>query len=776
MALPTLKQINAARRERLKLPRTVQEVTPVRAVYEDGVFQVGERLWSKTYQFSDINYLVAAQEEREAMFRRYENVLGCLGAGATYQITVNDRRLNMRAWEDATLMPLEGDGLDSYRTEYNGILRREIQESDGIQQEKYITVTVAKPDAASARAYFTRISTTLQSNFASLGSRIWGLELSDRLRLLHDFFHPGEEERFRFDFQSALRLGADFRDAFSPASITRHSGYLRLGGRYARALFAIDYASYVQDDLVSRLTDICPNVLISFHVVAIPTDEAEKEVQRYQDGVEAGISRWQQSQNRNNNFSAIIPYDRARQREELAAFMDELTTQDQTMNLVTMTLVHTADTLEQLDADTQSLMQIRDVRLIPATFQQLSALQTTLPFGVNRLSVSRTLLSRCLAAVSMPFRVQEIQEEHGVWLGKNALSRNMILCNRANLQNQGMFILGVPGSGKSMIAKIIMVLVYLSTQDHILINDPEGEYAELVRALGGTVVDLYAGGDAHINAMDIEAGYGDGLSDAVDKAQYILTLMEQMAGGDLTAQEQSVLDRCVLDLYALAKRESRTVTLRDLREDLLKQAEEEAQRLALILERFTTGSLDIFAHETNVDLHNRLICFTLRKMQKQLRPTGQLAITDFLINRVNANAAQGVRTHIYTDETQTFYQNPTSAAFFDTAWRIFRKRGAYPTAITQNIAVVLADPKTSTQLSNSEIIIMLNQSAPDRERLRQVFQIPEEQMNYVRDAEEGCGLLRYGKSVIPFVNRFPKNTKLYSLFTTKPEEGFRVDV
>lgn len=412
---------------------------------------------------------------------------------------------------------------------------------------------------------------------------------------------------------------------------------------------------------------------------------------------------------------------------------------------------------------------IRDCKLLPATYQQVDGLLTALPFGVCRIAARRTLLTRCLAAVSMPFRVQEIQESGGIWYGVNALTHNLIICDRRRLQNQGAFILGVPGAGKSMIAKEQIIFLYLTTDDTILINDPEGEYSRIVKKLGGTVVKIQAGGEHHLNAMDMESGYGE-KGGIADKSEYIQTLFERMTDAPLSAQEQSIIDRCVIALYRTA--DNQPVTLSALRKLLLQQPEEESHALALTLERFTSGSLDVFAHETNVDMSNRLICFDLSEMGKQLRPIAQLTITDILINRVNVNSKSGCRTHIFTDEAQEFFRNDHTAGFFDSAWRQWRKRNGYPTAITQNVSVLLDNEKSRAMLSNSETVVLLNQSDSDQQRLSNIFQIPDEQIRYVRGAEPGCGLLLYGERRIPFINRFPKGLKLYDMMTTKPDEGF----
>lgn len=749
----------------------MQDSIPITTIYEDGVFRLpGRDLWSCTYRFTDINYLVAGQAERQAMFQRYTHILSALGPGASYKITVNNRHINMTEWESDTLLPLldPDDGKNADREEYNGMLREQIAGSDGIRQEKYLTVTISKPSLAAARSYFSMAAASLRSAFASIGSQLSQLNAKERLRIFHDFYRPGEEDRFAFDFASA-KLGADFRDSIAPGSIRRFPNYLEVGSRFVRVLFAIDYSSWVQDDLINRITSTAKDVMVSVDVITIPKNEAEQEVQLKRDGVEDGITRWQQNQNRNFNFSAVIPYHLTQQREQMQHFMDQLTKNSQEMNLATLTVVLCADTPEQLDADTEALKGLRDCKLICASYQQLPGLQTVLPFGLCRIQAERTMLTDPLAAISMPFRVQEIQEPKGIWFGRNAMSHNMILCNRTNLQNQGMYILGVPGSGKSMFAKILITLLALSSTDHILINDPEGEYAPLVRELGGSVIQIKAGGKDYINAMDME----DDTGTLVDKTQYIQSLFAEMAETPLTSPEQSIIDRCTADIYTMAMRDRKTYTLQDLRVQLLKQPEPEAKRLALILERFTTGSLDVFAHPTNVDTSNRIICFDLHQMQKTLRPAGQMAITNFLVNRVTANSRNGICTHIFVDEIQVFCRNEHSAEFFDNAWRQFRKRNCYPTAITQNVSVVLDSQATKAMLSNSEIVVMLNQSAPDRESLSREFQISDEQMNYVKDSEAGCGLLRYGKSIIPFEARFPTNTHLYRLMTTKPDEGFR---
>lgn len=358
----------------------------------------------------------------------------------------------------------------------------------------------------------------------------------------------------------------------------------------------------------------------------------------------------------------------------------------------------------------------------------------------------------------------------GIYCGENAISHNLIMCNKEKLLNPNSFLLGVPGSGKSFNAKMQIVFLALATQDDILICDPEREYASLVEAMGGEVVRIAAGSRDHINAMDMVDGYGDGGAPVIEKSQFILSLFEQLDKKGINAKERSIIDRCVGEVYEEYQHGGAVPTLRVLREKFLEQEEPEAQDLALVSELFTNGSLDAFAHESNVDVNNRIMVYDILDLGKQLKTMGLLVITDAMLNRVTENWKQGKRTHIFLDEFHVVFENEYSGAFFNSAWRRFRKRNAFPTAITQNVEYLLDSVLASTMISNSEYIVMLNQAEPDRAKLATLLNISTEQMGYITNADAGCGLVKYGSSLVPFVNRFPTNTRLYKLMTTKPGE------
>lgn len=772
--LKTLSSLRKQEKEKYKVPRRVQDLIPIRRIWEDGIFQVGSQ-FSRTWKFSDINYQVASLEDKKVMFLDYSELLNSLDSGSTAKITTNNRALNRASFEQSVLMPMQSDRRDEYRREYNGVIMSKATTGNGIVQEKYLTITVPKKNIEEARSYFTRIGADLATHYAALGSKCVELDATERLRILHDFYRQGEEADFHFSIRDMMKKGHDFRDYICPDFIERHSDYLILGGKYCRTLYLKDYANYIRDSFVCELTDLNRNMMLSIDIIPIPMDEAVREVENRLLGVETNITNWQRRQNANNNFSAVIPYDMEQQRRESKEFLDDLTARDQRMMQGVLTMVLCADSKAQLDADTDQILSLSRQKMCQMAvlkYQQTDGLNTVLPIGTRKINAFRTLTTESLA-VFMPFKVQEIQDKGGIYFGENAISHNLILCNRENLLNQSSFILGVPGSGKSFSAKELIAFLILNTQDDVLICDPEGEFAPMVQAMGddvGTVIHVTAGGKDRLNAMYMVEGYGEN-NPIVEKSQFIMSLVEQIDKNGVGPQHKSIIDRCTALVYQEAAETGIIPTLSTLREKLLVQPEAIAREIALSLELFTTGSLDIFGHGSNVDLDKRVVVFNIHDLGEQLKPTGLLVITDTMLNRVTLNWKRGKRTHVFIDEFHVVFENEYSGNFFNSAWRQFRKRNAYPTAITQNVEYLLDSVQASTMLSNSEFIIMLNQAASDREKLAKLLNISNEQMSYVTNADAGCGLIKYGSALVPFVNRWPRDTKLYQLMTTRPGEG-----
>lgn len=699
--IKTLSNIFKQDKEKFVIPRSVQQVIPIETIWSDGIFKIGRNKFARTYKFTDINYAVASKVDKETMFLEYMDLLNSFDCGGTTKITINNRRLNKVDFEKAILIPMQEDGLDLYRKEYNNMLLDKATSSNSMVQEKYVTVSCYKKTIEEARTYFARVTTELNSHFARLGSKCVEINGEDKLRILHDFYRTGEESGFHFDIQENMRKGHSFKDYICPDTFEFEKDYFRMGDRYGRVLFLREYASYIKDDMIAELTDMNRNLMLSIDVIPVPTDEAVQEVEKRLLGVETNITNWQRRQNANNNFSAVIPYDLEQQRKESKEFMDDLTTRDQRMMFGILTMVHTAESKKQLDADTETLLTIGRKKLCQFSilkFQQMDGLNTALPIGHRKIPAVRTLTSESVA-VLMPFRVQEIMDAGGIYCGENAISHNLIMCNKEKLLNPNSFLLGVPGSGKSFNAKMQIVFLALATQDDILICDPEREYASLVEAMGGEVVRIAAGSRDYINAMDMVDGYGDGGDPVIEKSQFILSLFEQLDKKGINAKERSIIDRCVGEVYEEYQHGGAVPTLRVLREKFLEQKEPEAQDLALVSELFTNGSLDAFAHESNVDVNNRIMVYDILDLGKQLKTMGLLVITDAMLNRVTENWKQGKRTHIFLDEFHVVFENEYSGAFFNSAWRRFRKRNAFPTAITQNVEYLLDSVLASTMIS-----------------------------------------------------------------------------
>ena len=775
--IKTLRNLLKQDKERFVVPRGVQDVIPIKAIYDDGIFQVGRDKFSKTYKFSDINYAVASREDKEAMFLEYSELLNSLDSGATTKITINNRRLNRANFEKTILLPLKGDALDEYREEYNRMLLDKATGANAIIQEKYITISVCKKNVEEARNYFARVGADLIAHFGRLGSKCVELEPDERLRIFHDFYRAGEETEFRFDIKETRRKGHDFKDFICPDSMEFTGDYFKIGERYGRVLFLREYASYIKDSMVAEMTDLNRNLMMSIDVIPVPTDEAVREAESRLLGVETNATNWQRRQNANNNFSAQLPYDIEQQRKEMKEFLDDLTTRDQRMMFAVLTMVHTADTKEQLDNDTEALLTTARKHLCQfgiLKFQQLDGLNTAMPFGVRKIESFRTLTTESLA-VFIPFRVQDICHTNGVYYGQNVISKNMIIADRRQLLNGNEFILGVSGGGKSFTAKNEIINQMLSGDSDILLIDPEREYTPLVRALGGEIINISATSPTHINAMDMNREYGDGVNPVILKSEFIMSLCEQLIGGNnLGAVQKSIIDRCTANVYRTYQQNNYTgevPTLQDFRAELLKQSEPEAQEIALAIELFTNGSLNTFAKKTNVDTDNRLICYDILDLGKQLMPIGMLVVLDSILNRITQNRAKGKNTFIFIDEIYLLFQHEYSANFLFTLWKRVRKYGAYATGITQNVDDLLQSHTARTMLANSEFIVMLNQASTDRLELAKLLNISDTQLSYITNVDAGHGLIKVGSSLVPFANKFPKNTKLYKLMTTKPGEG-----
>ena len=766
-------------RDAFSIPRSVQRSIPIRCVHVDGIFEVGGK-FSKTWRFFDIDYKIASHEKQESIFNAYCAFLNALPVDATAKLTLFNRNIDRQAFREAMLLPYCDDGKDQYRAECNALLLSKAADSNNLIQEKYLTISTEKRNIEEARAFFNRVRADVASGFAHLDARIRDVNLNERLRLFHDFFRPGEEQDFLFDLSSFQRRGHDFRDAIVPECLTFRRSHYEMGERVGRVLFLRDYGNSIKDDMITSLMDFPRSMILSIDIVPLGMSSALRIAERAMMSADANATNIRRRQFQRQDFDTNMPYHTAQMQRVGEDYMDDLTERDQHMMFGLVTLTHLADSMEQLDQDTESLKARagNNCQFATLCYQQEDGFNTVLPYGLRRIDAVRTLTTRS-TAILMPFRTQEIQHKKGLYYGINAVSHNLIILNRKTLMNGNGFIIGVSGGGKSLLTKLEILLHALTDQDCIIIVDPEREYGELVRALGGEIITLSPSSTNHINALDMPEGYGEIGNPLGMKLEFILSLCQQiMEPRKLDGGDRSVISRCTTNIYReyIKTYQGDPPTLRDLREDLLRQPEPVAHEIALALEMFTDGSLNHFSRQTNIDTNNRIICYDIHELGDSMKRAALLIMLDAIWNRVVRNRAANRFTHIYIDEIYLFFSkddgaSKNSASFLWECWKRCRKYYATLTGITQNVEDCLNSDSARGMIANSEFLMMLNQAPNDRAVLQELLKLSDEQMSYVKDSLPGQGLLKVGGAVVPFINELPSDTSLYRMMTTKPEEG-----
>lgn len=770
-----MKALFTGEREKMTIPRSVQQSIPIRTMFKDGVWQVAGR-YSRSWRFSDINYSAASHDDQIRMFMDYCALLNSLSPDSITKISINNRKMNPVEFRENMLMQLQGDDLDKLRQEYNDLFTGQAEESNGIVSDRYITASISKKNVDEARAYFTRAGNDLAASFGKLSSKTADLGNVGRLRILHDFFRTGQEQHFRFNLSETIKKGHSFKDFICPDGLEFKADHFIMGNKVGRVLFLKEYPSFLRDTMINELASLPRNLMLSIDILPIATDEAVKEMQKRILAVETDITRWQQKQNMNNNFSVEPPYELQQMREETKEFLDDLTSRDQRMMFALLTLVHLADSKEQLDADTETLQSIcrkHLCQLATLKYQQEDGLATVLPYGLQRIEAARTLTTESTAVLN-PFSTQEILDKSGQYQGVNAISKNLIMVDRAKLLNPHGFVLGVSGAGKSVTLKNLLLQVALNTNDHILIVDSEREYTKITEAVGGEVITLSPNSPHRINVVEVDADYADEDNPVMIKSELLMAIAEDdMQGSSLGAREKSIIDRCcgnVLRPY-LKSGKGKPPTMVDVYQNMLAQKESVAQDLALRFELITVGSLNIFAQPTNVDITNRIACVDIHEVGRELSGSALKIVFDFFGSRVGRNAANGIRTWIFLDEIHLFFQNRYSEIFLSRAWKRYRKKNTFLTGATQNISEVLDSEMARLMLANSEYLVLLNQAASDRKVLAELLNISETQLSYITNSQAGHGLVKVGGNIVPFVNELDTSTKMYKLMTTKPGEA-----
>ena len=763
-----------------KIPRDAVQTIPYRELFPDGLMQVNDKLFTKTLRFSDINYELAQPEDKEQTFDGLCDFYNALDSSMWAQMSFLNLRANLIDYRKSVTVPGQGDGCDDVRRELETILQAQLAKgNNGLIKRKYFTFGIEADSGQAARPRVERIEADLRNHLKNMGVRSEPLSGYDRLEVLHGIFHPDGREKLRFNWDAVVNTGLSTKPFIAPSSFDFRGGRtFKIGGMWGAASFLQIGASQLNDRVLSDFLNLDCSQIVTIHIKAVNQQEAIKTIKRKLTDIEKTKIEEQKKAVRSGYDMDVLPPDLITYAGEAQTLLNSLQSRDERMFLATVLIVNLAPTRGQLENDVfqaASVAQKHNCALKRLDWQQEQGLMSSLPLGLNQIEIQRGLTTSSLA-IFVPFTTEELfMDGEALYYGINALSSNLIMADRKRLKNPNGLFLGVPGSGKSFSAKREIANAFLTTKDDIIITDPEAEYAPLVNRLGGQVVQLSPVSTQYVNPMDINPDYSDEENPLTLKSDFILSLCELIVASKdgLQPVEKTIIDRCtrlVYRDYLADPRPEKMPVLGDLYDLLLKQEETEAKRLATALEIYVSGSLNVFNHQTNVDLTNRLVCYDIKQLGKGLKKIAMLVLQDQVWNRVTVNRAAHRTTWFYCDEFHLLLKDEQTAAYSVEIWKRFRKWGGIPSALTQNVKDLLSSREIENIFENSDFIYMLSQAAGDRQILARQLGISPTQRSYVTHSNAGEGLLFYGNTIIPFVDHFPKDTELYRIMTTKPEE------
>lgn len=760
-----------------KLKKT-QDMIEIMAVYKNGIFKITQNKWSKCYRFTDINYSTTTEEEQEKLFSLYCDFLNSMDV--CFKVIIGNKCKNMEVLKDEVFLKQGSDGFNEYRKAYNNIIEEKVIEGrQGVEQERFLVVTVERSSYEEAKAQFNTIENNLKRSFHDLNSEITPLSGTERLHSLYEYYHLGSDDDFTFD-EERIKKPGDFKNDLAPTGMKLEPMQFTLGEKHCRALFIKEngYPTGLSDRFITELAELPYHLLIGLDIIPIPKDVATALLNKKYLGIEADIIKQQEIRNRNNNFTSDISYSKKAEKQEMEDILDEVRENDANLFYMACNIVLFADGKDELKAVTETITTIakrHGVTIANCMYQQREAFNSVLPVGVRQIRNTRSSLTQSVAAM-LPFNVQEINGKNGIYYGNNQVSKNMIICDRKALLNGNGFVFGVPGSGKSFIEKFEMGQVFLKNNvDDIIIIDPMNEYADLCAAYGGTYINLSTYADRYVNPLDInldELDIRDSKGIIREKGEFMLGLCEQCKGTPLEPKEKSIIDRCVRQLYLeIAREENKYIpVMSDFYDLLLQQPEEEAEDVALTLELFVTGSFNIFNHQTNVQTDNRLTVYGIRDLGTDLAPVAMLVMMEGIQNKIIENGHKGKATWLYIDEFHVLLNSEYSAKYLQQLWKKVRKQGGLCTGITQNVIDLLQSPISTTMLNNSEFVIVLKQSPKDMQEVAEAVGISDAQLRFVDNSAAGTGLIKWKKQVVPFDCKIDKQNEIYKLYNTNIHE------
>ena len=759
---------------------SVQDTIAYKEMGKDGICRVADHVYSKTIRFYDINYQLAQNEDKSAIFENWCDFLNYFDSSIHVQLSFINQKSSMKEYEKVIHIDPQNDVFDDVRMEYAQMLHNQLAKgNNGLLKSKYITFSIEADSLAQARPKLERIEMDILNNFKVLGVTAYPLNGVERLKLLYETLNQDSEQSFNFTYDQILKTGLGTKDYVAPTSFLFKSGKdFMMGDTYGAVSYLQILAPELTDKMLAEFLDIDKNLIVTLHIQSLDQLKAIKLIKGKVTDINRMKIEEQKKAVRSGYDMDIIPSDLATYGGDAKRLLDDLQSRNERMFLVTVMFLNTAKNRQELDNavfQVAGIAQKYNCALRRLDYMQEDGLMSSLSLGVNHVPIKRALTTTA-AAIFVPFTTQELfMGGESLYYGLNALSNNMIMVDRKKLKNPNGLILGTPGSGKSFAAKREITNAFFVTQDDIIIGDPEGEYFPLVHALGGQVIHISATSHDYINPMDINMDYSDDDNPLGVKSDFILSLCELIMGSrnGIEAEEKSVIDRClplVYQKYFENPVPENMPILGDLYDCLRSQKEPQAQRIATALEIYVNGSLKVFNHQTNVKLDNRIVCYDIKELGKQLKKLGMLIIQDQVWNRVTINRTAHKATRYYIDEFHLLLKEEQTAAYSVEIWKRFRKWGGVPTGITQNIKDLLASREIENIMENSDFILMLNQAAGDRQILAEQLNISPYQLSYVTNSGAGEGLLFYGNTIIPFKDHFDKSLKLYSIMSTRPED------
>ena len=763
-----------------KIAMSAQDTISYKEMRPDGICIVKDNYFTKTIQFYDINYQLARNEDKNIIFENYCDFLNYFDKSISVQLSFLNQTMDISDFEKSIAIKPQNDDFDGIRAEYTEMLKNQLARgNNGIVRKKYITFGIEADNIQNAKQRLERIETDIINNFKILGVRAFSLNGMERLELLHSCFNGGEN-KLNFSWNLIYKTGLTTKDFIAPTSFNFSDGRcFRMGGTIGAVSFLHILAPELTDEMLKNFLEIQSALSVNIHIKSIDQTEAIKMIKRKITDLDKMKIEEQKKAVRAGYDMDIIPSDINTFGIDAKKLLEDLQGRNERMFLVTVLIMNTAKTKKALNSaifEVQSIAQQRNCPLRRLDYQQEDGLMASVPIGINNIGIQRALTTSS-TAIFVPFTTQELFSDspEALYCGLNALSNNMIMVDRKMLKNPNGLILGTPGSGKSFSAKREMTNAFLVTNDDIYVCDPEAEYNPLIHALKGQVVKLSPTSRDYLNPLDININYSDEENPLALKSDFVLSFCELIIGGrdGLEPIEKTVIDRSVTRIYQKYFQNptpQNMPILEDLYEEIKKQPEQEAGRIASALELYVKGSLNVFNHHTNVDISNRIVCFDIKELGKQLKKLGMLVVQDQIWNRVTINRNEHKSTRYYCDEFHLLLKDEQTAAYSVEIWKRFRKWGGIPTGITQNVKDLLSSAEIENIFENSDYIYMLNQAQGDREILAKKLGISPQQLSYVTQSGAGEGLLFYGNTIIPFIDRFPKDTKLYSLMTTIPQE------